>query len=75
MKQHMYAFAFVDNNDSGRPGYQYASAYAGYPEPNQITLADIEEAKATAGVSPESVMLNCSYLGYMTAGQLNNTSR
>ena len=71
MKEHMYIFSFIDSNDEG-PDFQYATAYRGYPERDMITRGRIAEARVAAGVKPASVLLNCSYLGYMTEAELNN---
>ncbi|UEL21917.1 hypothetical protein K6106_18010 [Pseudomonas fluorescens] len=62
-KLHYYSMVFLDNA-------LHASAYFGFTYPN-VTRALIEQAKIVAGVGPDAVLLNCSYLGEMTKREFN----
>ena len=61
LKKHYYSFSFIENN----AGAIYASVYIGYPE-KFVSIQQISDAKKSAGVSQEAVMLACCYLGHMT---------
>lgn len=66
-KKHWYSFSFSGiEKDSGRQCN--ASTYIGY-EDNVVTMSRIKYAKYAAGVSIDAVLLNVSYLGYMTKEQ------
>lgn len=65
MKQHYYSFSFV-TFEGGQ--HVYASSYAGYGNA-AVSLPRIEQAKRTADVGPNSVLLSCCYLGVMTADE------
>lgn len=67
MKEHYYCFSFLDSEDDGPV---YASEYACFPEP-AVNLQNIAAAKVSAGVSPDAILLGCSYLGHMTASEFN----
>lgn len=65
-KKHWYSFSFsgIDENSGCQCN---ASTYIGYKE-KLITRMRIDYAKKAAGVS-DAVLLNASYLGYMTKEQ------
>lgn len=60
---HYYYFAFRDQLAGGE---RYASSAMGLSHP-KVTRQVIAWAKEAAGVSPDAFMLNCCYLGHMTA--------
>lgn len=61
---HWYAFSFYHSD--GLSGKEYhGSCYLGFDCQN-ITKAEVDRAKIVAKLSPEAVLLNCSYLGFMT---------
>ena len=67
IKFHYFCLAFVGK--STEESYQgqtcNASIYMGY-EDKKITKARIEECKQCAGVDKDSVLIACSYLGFMS---------
>ena len=65
MKQHYYSFSFA-TFEGGQ--HVYASSYAGYNDP-VVSLPRIEQAKRTADVGRDSVLLSCCYLGAMTTDE------
>ena len=61
-KLHYYAFSFIHAQGNTT---QHGSVYLGY-EGKMITVPRIKEAKASALMPSDSVLLAVSYLGYMT---------
>jgi len=62
-RQHYYVFTFLEV----RNGHAiYANAYHWLPE-QKVTKQVIAAAKRNATVSITSTVMDCSYLGYMTA--------
>ncbi|KPX31925.1 MULTISPECIES: hypothetical protein [Pseudomonas syringae group] len=62
-RQHYYVFTFLE----ARNGQAiYANAYHWLPE-QKVTKQVIATAKLNATVSSSATVMNCSYLGYMTA--------
>ncbi|MCK3864217.1 MULTISPECIES: hypothetical protein [Pseudomonas] len=64
-RQHYYVFTFFDVRDGQAV---YANAYHWLPE-QKITKRVIAEAKRNATVSNTATVMNCSYLGFMTADE------
>jgi hypothetical protein len=64
-RKHWFSYCF---EESGGTRIVTTSAYIGYPE-KAITKARIEAAKDAVDVSVDAVLLNVSYLGYMTRSQ------
>ncbi len=56
--KYWYSFCFQESNAT-------ASTYIGYSE-NKINMHKIREAKKSAELGPNAVMISCCYLGYMT---------
>jgi hypothetical protein len=61
-KKHYYSFSFIENN-AGE--IKYASIYIGYPE-KFVSIPQIADAKKSAKVTQDTVMVSCCYLGHMT---------
>lgn len=59
---HWYSFVFQTTRSDG--ALQTASIYMGYPD-QKITVGRVQDAKRSSGISPTSVMLGVSYLGFM----------
>ncbi|MEE3912939.1 hypothetical protein V2I80_07350 [Pseudomonas viridiflava] len=68
MKRHFYSFTFVDSS-TGQMAY--ASVYAGH-DAQAVSLGQIAQAKQGAQVSQLATLINCSYLGYMTAEEFEH---
>ncbi|WP_214348105.1 hypothetical protein [Pseudomonas congelans] len=68
MKKHFYSFTFVDNS-TGQMAY--ASVYAAH-DAQSVSLGHIAQAKQGAKVSQLATLINCSYLGYMTAEEFEH---
>lgn len=66
-KRHWYCFSYVgkavDTNDTVN-----ACTYTGFSK-QEVTLADIKENKANAGVTDKAVLMGLSYCGFMTKKQ------
>ena len=60
--QYWYAFCFMITT---KDGAMHATCYIGRDEMN-INMNTIAEAKRTAKVDDEAVMISCSFLGLMT---------
>lgn len=63
---HFYSLTFMDSNATGAT--THANTYIGLVEP-RVTRRDIAQARTSASLSANAVLLNCSYLGEMTAQQ------
>lgn len=56
---HWYNFCFLNGGTWGSMAY-------GVKEKDKITKSIISKAKAEMGLPEQSVMISCSYLGFMT---------
>lgn len=65
MEQHYYNFTFIDSSSGD---VLYGNCYLGLTE-QRVTLATIKLASKRAKLSENATLIDCSYLGCMTAEQ------
>ena len=67
-KKYWYCFSFFGTALTGEENAR-ASTYTGYSD-QRITMPRLKHAKAHAGVKNDSVLVSCSYMGYMTKTEM-----